>query len=238
MNIDFFQFKQFRVYHNKCAMKIGTDGVLIGAWTNCEQYKCMLDVGAGTGVISLMIAQRNENIVIDAVEIDKDASSQMKDNFEISPWNNRLNVVNDTFQNFASNCDKTYDLIVSNPPYFLNSLKNPDIKRTMARHTEMLPYDDLIDGVVRLLSEDGVFSAIFPYEEANLFVTKAALKGLFCVRRLDVRGKVRKPVKRVLLEFSKVKNEPIFDAMTIEEGERHNYSEKYKKLTKDFYLKF
>ncbi|MFI3267348.1 MAG: methyltransferase [Rikenellaceae bacterium] len=219
-------------------MKVGTDGVLIGAWANCVKHKRMLDVGAGTGVISLMIAQRNSDIVIDAVEIDKDAAVQMKENFEISEWGSRLNVVNDTFQNFAQTTTQKYDLIVSNPPYFLNSLKNPEAKKTVARHAEMLPYEDLVDGVVRLLTEDGVFGAIFPYEEANLFVAMAALKGLYCVRRLDVRGKSRKPVKRVLMEFSKQKFEPVFDEMIIEENERHSYTEKYKNLTKDFYLKF
>ncbi|MFI3261967.1 MAG: methyltransferase [Rikenellaceae bacterium] len=219
-------------------MKVGTDGVLIGAWANCEQRKRMLDVGAGTGVISLMIAQRNPDVIIDAVEIDKDAAEQMTDNFEISQWSNRLNVANATFQNFAHSSTVTYDLIISNPPYFLNSLKNMELKKTVARHAELLPYEDLIEGVIKLLSEDGLFSAIFPYEEANLFVAMAALKGLYCVRRLDVRGRSRKPVKRVLLEFSKNKVEPNFDEMIIEEGERHSYTEKYKNLTKDFYLKF
>lgn len=238
MGADFFQFKQFKVYHNRCAMKVGTDGVLIGAWSDCEGRKRALDVGAGTGIISLMTTQRDENILVDAVEIDAEAAMQMKENFEASNWSDRLNVVNKSFQEFVNKCPIKYDLILSNPPYFLNSLKNSEIKKSVARHTELLPYEDLIDGVTKLLTDDGLFSAIFPYEEANIFVAMAALKGLYCVKRLDVKGAPRKPVKRVLIEFSKNKREVQFDDMVIEEGERHAYSQKYKNLTSEFYLKF
>lgn len=233
-----FRFKQFVVSQDKCAMKVGTDGVLIGAWCSCVGAINVLDVGCGTGLISLMVAQRNDKAVIDAVEIDVDAAEQSRGNFEKSDWFPRLNVYNMSFQEYISKSTKKYDFIVSNPPYFIDSLKNSDVARMSARHTDKLPYEDLIYGVVNLLAEDGVFSAIFPYEEANIFVAKAAASGLYCVKRMDVKGVVNKPIKRVMLEFSRVKSELISDSMFIEGVERHSYSQKYIDLTKDFYLKF
>lgn len=233
-----FRFKQFGVSQDRCAMKVGTDGVLIGAWCSCVGAINVLDVGCGTGLISLMVAQRNDKAVIDAVEIDVDAAEQSRGNFEKSDWHDRLNVFNTSLQEYVARSTKKYDFIVSNPPYFIDSLKNSDAARLAARHTDKLPYEELINGVMKLLSTDGIFSAIFPYEEANIFVAKAAVCGLYCVKRMDVKGVINKPVKRVMLEFSRVKREMISDSMFIEGIERHSYSQKYIDLTRDFYLKF
>lgn len=239
MSKDFFRFKQFDVYHNRTAMKVGTDGVLIGAWCDCNGRSKVLDVGSGTGVVALMVAQRDESAIIDAVEIDSDAALQAFENFERSLWKERLSVKNCSFQEYAQqNPTLKYDLIVSNPPYFVNSLKNEDIKKQLARHTDSLSYNELIDGVDLMLSDDGVFSAIFPYEEANIFVAMAAKKGFFCVRRVDIKGAPERAVKRVMLELSRVKREPMFDELVIENSGRGGYSKRYIELTRDFYLKF
>lgn len=237
MSRDFFSFKRFDIYHNRCAMKVGTDGVLLGAWCSCEGHRNILDVGCGSGVIATMVAQREEEAIITGVEMDIDAAEQSRINFLRSPWSDRLHIENQTFQMFADN-KREFDLIVSNPPYFIESLKSDNEPRMAARHTEQLSQEDLLEGVIKLLAKDGVFSAIFPYTEANIFVAKAALSGLYCIRRMDVRGRREKPIKRVLLEFSRVKGEVQNEELIIEEGARGEYSSKYVELTKDFYIKF
>ncbi len=237
---NYFDFKKFRINQENCAMKVGTDGVLLGAWGsvgNSEQTK-ILDIGSGTGIVSLIAAQRNENAIIDAVEIDEKASFQCKSNFENSPWAERLTVHNFSLQEFAELTNKKYDYIFSNPPYFNNSLKNPDLAKSTARHTDILPYEDLAKCVAKLLKNKGVFSAIFPYIESGIFTAIAVKWGLYVNKRLEVRGNPNKAVKRVLLEFSTQRITNIESSeMSIELYERHQYSPEYIELTKDFYLK-
>lgn len=217
-------------------MKVGTDGVLLGAWIGLGGVSTALDIGTGSGVIALMIAQRC-NAVVDAVEIDSDSANQAKSNFDSSPWKNRVTVYNMSFQNFYAVTKTKYDLIVSNPPYFSNSLKSAFQKRNIARHADELPYHQLIEGVAKLLSNNGKFCAVFPYTEGNVFIAQAANAELFCTRKTNVYSHPHKPVLRLLLEFSFMKEKLVENELSIHNLEG-NYSDDYKKLTKDFYLAF
>jgi len=234
---DYFKFKQFTIHQDKCAMKVGTDGVLLGAWTDCENATSVLDIGTGTALISLMIAQRS-TANIDAVEIDDEACRQATENIGKSPWKDRVEVFNQSFQDFTKSTEKKYDLIVSNPPYFQNSLFTPDKKRTNARHNSNLKLEDLIQGSVKLLSENGALSIILPYLEGNMFILKASEMGLYCIRQTNVLPKPNREPKRLLLEFMKTKKPLVEQEIIIELGKRHEYSDAYKNLTKIFYLAF
>lgn len=235
---NFFKFKQFVINQEKTAMKVGTDGVLLGAWADCLDKKNILDIGAGTGLISLMLAQRNENAKIHAIEIEKEASCQAKENIDNSIWENRISVENISFQKFYENTNEKYDLIVSNPPYFINSLKNPKKEKTLARHSDFLPYEEIILGSSKILNEKGLLSVILPINESLLFVKLAEEKSLFCIRKTEIKPNYNKTSKRLLLEFSFEKKETKTDILTIETDQRHSYTEEYKRLTKDFYLAF
>ena len=232
----FFKFKQFTIRQEGAAMKVGTDGVLLGAWIGLGGVSTALDIGTGSGVIALMIAQRC-NAVVDAVEIDSDSANQAKSNFDSSPWKNRVTVYNMSFQNFYAVTKTKYDLIVSNPPYFSNSLKSAFQKRNIARHVDELPYHQLIEGVAKLLGNNGKFCAVFPYTEGNVFIAQAANAELFCTRKTNVYSHPHKPVLRLLLEFSFMKEKLVENELSIHNLEG-NYSDDYKKLTKDFYLAF
>ena len=234
---NYFKFKQFTVNQDKCAMKVGTDGVLIGAWANCEKAEAVLDIGTGTGLIALMLAQRS-NAHIDAIEIDKLACEQAAGNVEKSPWQSRIEIIHKSLQEYYIEIDKKYDLIVSNPPYFQNSLFASDESRTNARHNSNLEFDDIIDAALKLLDEKGTLSIILPYLEGTMFVLKASEKGLYCVRQTNVLPNPGKQPKRLLLEFKKIKMPLVEQEIIIELNKRHEYSEAYKNLTKDFYLAF
>ena len=237
MSNNYFKFKEFTIEQDRCAMKVGTDGVLLGAWANCDSAKKGLDIGTGTGLVALMLAQRS-NAVIDAVEIDTEAAKQAKENVEKSPWDDRIEVINQSFQEFTKMGGKKYDLIVSNPPYFQNAFFAPDEKRTNARHNSNLQLEDLLTGTQKLLSEDGILSIILPYLEGNMFILKASELGLFCVRQTKVLPKPNREPKRLLLEFMKTKKPLVEQEIIIELNKRHEYSEAYKNLTQDFYLAF
>jgi tRNA1Val (adenine37-N6)-methyltransferase len=211
--------------------------VLLGAWAKCETAKRVLDIGTGTGLIALMIAQRSD-AMIDAIEIDEQASEQAAKNINKSPWTDRINVMNRSFQDFSKLKDKTYDLIVSNPPYFQNSMFAPDKKRTDARHNSNLELEDLLSGAKKLLSKEGKLSIILPYLEGNMFILKASEAGLYCVRQTKILPKPGCEPKRLLLEFHQTKKPLDEQELIIELNKRHEYSEAYKNLTKDFYLAF
>ncbi len=234
---NYFKFKQFAVYQDQCAMKVGTDGVLLGAWVDCEKAKSILDIGTGTGLISLMLAQRS-SAFIDAVEIDQQACDQAKENVKKSLWKDRIEILHSSFQEYYKSTNKKYDLIVSNPPYFQNSLLAPDKKRTDARHNSNLQLEDLMSGSLKLLNDDGILGVILPYLEGNMFILKASEFGLYCVRQTKVLPNPGKQPKRLLLEFSRNKKPLIEQELIIELNKRHEYSEAYKNLTKDFYLAF
>ncbi|HBS88331.1 MAG: hypothetical protein A2W91_17560 [Bacteroidetes bacterium GWF2_38_335] len=235
---DYFQFKQFRVNQSIAAMKVGTDGVLIGAWANCSGAKKILDIGTGTGLIALMMAQRSK-AMIDAIDIDLNAFFEAKKNIEKSPWPDRIYIYNESFQQFSDNPYHTgYDLIVSNPPYFSDSLKSEDISRTAARHNSLLPFEDLINGVKSALSKNGIFSIILPVNGAKEFIEMAEESQLFCFRKTFVKPTPDIEPHRLMMEFSKTKSDCIEDFLIIESGDRHQYSIEYTELTKDFYLNF
>ena len=232
-----FQFKQFSVAQDKCAMKIGTDGVLLGAWVDLKRHpKSILDIGAGTGVIALQLAQRSNAETIDAVEIDEDAHEQCSDNFENSPWADRLFCYHASIQEFASEIEEKYDLIISNPPFYSEDYKTQDTARDIARFNDALPFQHLLVCAKHLLSEEGVLAIIIPRHEEDSFIDLALEASLYAHQICRVRGTDISEEKRSLIEFSTFQQELNIEELTIENG-RHNYTPKYIDLVKDFYLK-
>ncbi len=241
-----FRFKQFAVRQDDSAMKVGTDGVLLGAWAASQialqgdVVDSLLDIGSGTGVISLMMAQELEAATITAVEVEELAATESDYNFKNSPWSSRMSVVHSTFQSFCGEKKgvQTFDVIISNPPYFIGSLKNAQQAKIAARHTELLPYEELVKGVGEMLSEDGAFYVVLPYEQSSILITLAAFEGLYLRRKMDVQGNVSSPVKRVLMKFTRQKGDTASDTLVIEKERRGDYTEKYREMTKKYYLKF
>lgn len=232
-----FAFKQFTVKQDKCAMKVGTDAVLIGAWANVSESKNILDVGTGTGVIALMLAQRSL-VPIDAIDIDEAACEQAKENILGSPWKERIKVHHQSLQNFSKQTDKKYDLIVSNPPYFVDSSKSHGEARTLARHTDVLPYKELLDGVLELLSPSGKFCVVFPLKEGELFRDMAQEKKLYLTKLTRVHTRADKSEKRLLMQYEFKGKTFSENHLTIEQDADHHYTDEYKELTKDYYLNF
>ena len=235
MSNPYFQFKQFTVFHDQCAMKVGVDGVTLGAWTNVSDAHSILDIGCGSGLISLMLAQRS-SAVISAIDIDKPSIAQAKENVKNSPWENRISVIHTSFQEFAEEYTRDFYLIVSNPPFFINSLKNPLPARTTARHNDTLSHKDLIVGAKKLLNDKGRLSIILPISEGNCFINEAEKETLYCSEKIAVFPNPEKPEKRWLLEFRKEKTTCKESELTIEK-KRGVYTEKYREMVKDFYLK-
>jgi tRNA1Val (adenine37-N6)-methyltransferase len=232
-----FQFKEFQVNQDQCAMKIGTDGVLLGAWTSIETNPfSVLDIGAGTGILSLMLAQRSHAEVVEALEIDDSTYEQCVENFEQSPWNDRLFCYHASLEEFAEEIDDTYDLIICNPPFYAEDYKTENSQRDLARFQDAMPFEHLLESVVVLLSENGTFSVVIPFSEETKFITLASKAALFPKRITRVKGSPSSDIKRSLLEFSFSKTQTEISELTIETS-RHNYTEDYINLTKDFYLK-
>lgn len=230
-----FQFKQFTIHQQRSAMKVGTDGVLIGAWASVRANdRTILDIGTGTGLIALMLAQRNPEAEVVAVEIDSESAAQARDNVAASPWSDRVTVEECAVQDFVS--DLKFDLIVSNPPYFVDSQKCPDGSRNTARHTDTLSFSELMKAAERLLAPDGRFAVIVPAESAMSVI---AAGNMHLVRRCDVRTKPSAQPKRVMLEFSpRFEGAALREELTIGDGTNGGYSPEYVALTRDFYLKF
>lgn len=234
-----FKFKQFTIEQDRCAMKIGTDGVLLGAWASLEhQPESILDIGTGTGIVALMLAQRSYAYLIDALEIDEDAYEQAVGNFENSDWGDRLFCYHAAFDEFVEEMqeEEKYDLIISNPPFYSEDYSSKDAQRDQARFAEALPFRELLEGASKLLSPKGRFSLIVPQkEEANLLKIAKGFH-LFPSRITRVKGNPEVPPKRSLLEFAFTKEEITPTTLIIENG-RHDYTDAYINLTKDFYLK-
>lgn len=232
-----FQFKEFAVRQDKTAMKIGTDAVLLGAWTRINKpINSILDIGAGTGVIALQMAQLYNAEIIDAIEIEPNAYEQCVANFENSPWSDRLFCYHSSFQEFAQEIEDTYDLIISNPPFYTANFLSDNQKRNQARQTNSLSFDDLLIGVNKLLSDKGFFSLILPFSEERTFLEKAQKKNLFPLKITHVKGNNTAKIKRSLILFSKIKNGKIEETELILELKRHQYTPEYQKLVAEFYL--
>jgi len=232
-----FKFKQFQVHHKYSGMKVGTDGVLLGVLADIEHSKNILDVGCGCGLIALMLAQRS-GALIDAIDIEESAVSEALYNVECSPWPNRIVVYHSSFQDFCTDTRIAhYDLIVSNPPFFINSLKNPQPKKSLARHSDSLPFDVLITGVIKLLKTNGLFWLILPVLEAGIFIQSAKASGLFINQSIEIFPSESKPAGRLVMAFSKEEKVVKRSSLVIETTERHQYTQVFKGLAKDFYLK-
>ena len=236
---NYFQFKQFKIAQDKAAMKVGTDGVLLGAWVDLTEARNVLDVGTGTGLIALMMAQRHSNAKITAIDIEPGACCQAAGNFTMSQWSDRLKVVNVSIQSFRQNHGGSFDLIVCNPPFFQNSFKSDNSKRNLARHTDSLSAEELIRSASMLSSDSGRLVVVVPEEQAERFIELSHKNFYNLVRSLYVKPNKMKPAKRRLLEFKKhFTGEFQENEIFIETTARHFYSNEYKELTKEFYLAF
>lgn len=217
-------------------MKVGTDAVLLGSAIDVKKTNTILDVGTGSGVIALMLAQRFA-AKIDAIDIDKSSIEEAKINFRSSPWSTRLDVIHSSLQNFVKKSDKKYDLIVSNPPFFENSLESPDPKKKLSKHSNTLSHQELLICVAKLLSPKGSFEVILPYSEREKFIILALIENLYCKKELVIFPKKPKEAKRIILGFSKEKQKVWKSEMTIRKAD-NSYTDEYISLTKDFYLNF
>lgn len=233
-----FLFKQFQIFHDECAMKVGTDGVLIGAWTDVSTAKTILDIGTGTGLIAIMSAQKNSIAEIDAIDIDSAAYYQAIKNVNLCQWKDRIRVHHLSVQDFTEQKKNTsYDVIVCNPPFFNAGTASNKQKRQIARHTNTLSYGDLIVSVDKLMSVEGKFSLILPRVEGVEFQKMANQKGLYLCRLTEVQSKKDKPVERLLMEFQREKKQIIKNQLTIQFEARNDWTPDYIDLTKAFYLK-
>ncbi len=233
-----FQFKQFSLEQDQCAMKIGTDGVLLGAWTPIENNpKSILDIGTGTGIIALMLAQRSFAEQIDALEIDENAYEQAIENFENSPWSDRLFCFHAGLDEFVEEPEDEYDLIISNPPFYSENYKSDNTQRDLARFQDALPFEDLVEAADLLLSENGIFAVIIPYKEEEKFIDLCAEVELYPVKITRVKGTPTSEIKRSLLAFKRYELSVLTADELVIETARHKYTNDYINLTKEFYFK-
>jgi tRNA1Val (adenine37-N6)-methyltransferase len=233
-----FSFKQFTVQQDRCAMKIGTDGVLLGAWCPVDNNPfSILDIGAGTGILSLMLAQRSNAEQIDSIEIDEEAYEQCVENFENSPWSDRLFCFHAGLDEFVEEPEDEYDIIISNPPFYSENYKTDSSQRDLARFQDALPFEDLIEAADLLLSENGIFAVIIPYKEEERFIDLCAEVELFPVKVTRVKGSHTTPIVRSLLAFKRYELSVLTADELVIEISRHEYTDDYINLTKDFYLK-
>lgn len=233
-----FKFKQFAVNQDRCAMKIGTDAVLLGAWCPIENNpKSILDVGAGTGILALMLAQRTNADQIDALEIDEESYEQCVENFEGSPWADKLFCYHAALDEFVDDPEDEYDLIISNPPFYSEDFKTTDEQRDLARFQDAMPFEDLIEAADLLLSENGTFAVVIPYKEEERFIDLCAEYELYAVKATRVKGSQKTPIVRSLLAFKRYELSVLTADELVIEINRHEYTDDYINLTQDFYLK-
>lgn len=228
-----FQFKQFTIRQDQTAMKVGTDGVLLGAWAEVEKAHQILDIGTGTGLIALMAAQRNHQAYIQAIEIEQQAYEQACQNVCHSPWSDRIEVIHSSLQSFEP--ENLFDCIICNPPFFNHSLKTPHNNRNLARHSDSLSHKELLIHASRLLSPNGHFHVILPVTEAKALTDIAPEYQLYPTRITQVFPTPEKAAKRLLIQFSHQQTIVQQDNLVVEIT-RHQYSEEYIRLTQDFYL--
>ena len=223
-------------------MKIGTDSVLLGAWCPVGHPEAsgpfsVLDIGAGTGILSLMIAQRTSAVQIDAIEIDENAYEQCVENFENSPWSDRLFCFHAALDEFVDEPEDEYDLIISNPPFYAEDFKSDNYQRDLARFQEAMPFEELIEAAALLLSENGIFAVIIPFKEEEKFIDLCAEVELYPVKVTRIKGSHNTPIVRSLLAFKRYELSVLIADQLVIEINRHEYTDDYIELTKDFYLK-
>jgi len=237
LQMSFFQFKQFDIQHDNSSMKVGTDAVLLGAWAEVENASRILDIGSGSGVISLIMAQRTDAQIV-GVDIDFSSVEEARLNAENSAWKNRIQFYCTNIQQFCEEKNKNaFDLVISNPPFFVNSLKSPFENRNRSRHTDTLPFPDLVNAVLHCLSEHGSFAVVLPYIHSVQMEALCSQNNLFCYRKLLICPKEGKEINRVLLQFKR-KKEFLCEENLIIRSLNNCYTDTYKELTKDFYLYF
>ena len=233
-----FKFKQFAINQDRCAMKIGTDAVLLGAWCPIDNNpKSILDIGAGTGVLALMLAQRTNADQIDALEIDEEAYEQCVENFEASAWADKLFCYHAGLDEFVDEPEDEYDLIISNPPFYSEDFKTENEQRDLARFQDAMPFEDLIEAADLLLSENGTFAVVIPYKEEERFIDLCAEYELYPVKATRVKGSHKTPIIRSLLAFKRFELSVLTADELVVEINRHEYTDDYINLTQDFYLK-
>ena len=232
---NYFNFKQFVINQDKSAFKVGTDGVLLGAYADISGMKRILDIGTGTGLIALMLAQRSSAEIV-ALEPDHDSFLQACENVSSSAWKERIKVFETTLQEYTDNL--RFDLIVTNPPWFADSIKNPDPRKSSARHNDSLPPDVLLSNVSQLLTEGGRFQLIMPYAEGNILIAEAAGYGFYCHDILKIRPLPFSEIRRLIITFGRERIRAKEKFLTIEQGKRHEFTEEYISLTNEFYLSF
>lgn len=236
MSNSYFQFKQFTVFHDKCAMKVGTDGVLLGAWTNVENVTEVLDVGTGTGLIALMVAQRNPQARVIAIDVDEQAVGQAKENIENSPFSDRIAVEFLAFRQFVQNSSKRFDLIVSNPPYFSGSLLPPDKERARARHSVSLTLDDLLFSARGCLQDHGTLSLILPYDKSDELNYLCEKHLFYMKRKTIVHPLPATEPKRLLIELTMQQTDHTETSSLVIENSRHQYAKDFSDLVRAFYI--
>lgn len=235
MSNQYFQFKQFRIDQGACAMKVTTDACIQGAWTPINDLvKTVLDIGAGTGLLSLMLAQRNPGIIIDAIELDSDAAGQARENTTNSPWKDRIKVIEADVRDFV--LSRKYDLIITNPPFFTNSLLSNRQTRNIARHTLQLSFHDLLNVIDHNLSDEGYVSVLLPYSEYEIWRKLSEQAGLIETRRLLVRHSQNATVNRVVGIFAKKEKAITLDEALVIYDSSGNYTPQFTDLLSPFYL--
>lgn len=230
---NYFRFKQFTIVQDGCAMKVGTDGCLLGGWFDCSRSKNILDVGSGSGLVAIMAAQRC-NALITGVEIDGNAAMQAKENVKNSPWSERIEIVNNDFLEYDT--EQRFDTIVCNPPYFVNSLKCDKSQRTLARHSDSLSCRDFFDKCAKISTPAVTVSIIIPNDIAQEWQTAANENGFYASRITYIKTTPVKTAKRVLMEFVRQETNTVENTLIFENG-RGEYSEDVKNILRDFYLK-
>lgn len=233
----YFKFKQFTVYHDRSSLKVGTDAVLLGSWADVSGASKIFDIGTGSGVIALMLAQRS-NAMINAIDIDIQSCEQANENFKSSPWSDRLSIYNISLSEYAEKTATKYDLVVSNPPYFTDSFKPANEQRFSAKHNDKLPIAELSENVAKLLSHTGKFCVILPLKEAAILTSEMNKYGLFPHEELSVLPLKDKDAIRKLILFGRENTVCKTSQLVIETDERHAYSKEYIELTKDYYMNF
>jgi tRNA1Val (adenine37-N6)-methyltransferase len=235
MSNNYFRFKQFTIKQEKSVFKVGTDGVLLGACADLEGAKRILDVGTGTGLIAIMAAQRSDAGIV-AIEPDQNSYLEASENIRACKWSSRIMVINTGIQKFSNDQKELFDIIISNPPYFRDSLKNHDEDKSATRHSDSLSSADILEGAEKLLKAEGSLQLILPYAEGTIFIAEASPYGFFCNRIIKIKPVPSGEIKRLILKFERIKKPVSEKFLTIETGTRHSYTEEYKEITREFYL--